>query len=231
MNSLFKILVIAIVCLAASNNKGFSTTPLAVTSFNVVYNLKVVEMEIWKDVKGYEGLYQVSNLGNIKSIDRVVPRGVHNIRIKGTLRKSKINNRGYLSLTLCKNGKYKHFVLHRLVLESFKDNLLNKEFVNHKDGDKLNNNINNLEWCTCSENNKHAYDLGLKVGSAKDKFGKHNKSSKVVLQIDKNTKEIIKTFDSVHDVQRKLGFAVTNIAASCRGITLTSHGYIWEYKK
>ena len=101
--------------------------------------------EIWKDVKGFEGLYEVSDLGNIRSITRIVSRGEGSIHIKGRSKLSTINNRGYLSLTLCKNGKYKHVVIHRLVAEAFIKNPEQKLFTNHKDGNKLNNTAVNLE--------------------------------------------------------------------------------------
>ncbi len=222
----------ASISLAAFTNEGFTTVPSAMTYFNSVYDLKMVKMEkeIWKDVIDYEGFYQVSNIGRIKSIDRIVPRGNGNLTIKGQIMTQIINNRGYLSVSLCRNAKYKHMVVHKLELLAFKDNPENKPFGNHKDGIKTNNILTNLEWATCSENNQHAYDTGLKTGVCTGKFGKDNPSSKPLCQMDKNTMEVLNDFDSVHDVYRKLGFAVTNIAAACRGSQYTSHGYIWKYK-
>ena len=116
-------------------------------------------MEIWKDIEGYEGLYQVSNLGRVKSIygwcgNRFVKRT--------KILKLKINNKGYTKVYLYKNKKSKMFFVHRLVAMAFVPNPNNLPQVNHKDGNKLNNSIGNLEWCTCSENIKHAYKTGLK---------------------------------------------------------------------
>ena len=106
--------------------------------------------EIWKDIKEYEGLYQISNLGNLISIK-------HN-RIKSIVVRK---NQRYLRVNLWKNGKYKTFSIHRLVAESFLPNPNNFPVVNHKDGNKLNNKADNLEWCTQSHNVKESYKLGL----------------------------------------------------------------------
>jgi hypothetical protein len=103
--------------------------------------------EIWKDIDGYKGIYQVSNFGNVKNKSMVL-----------SLR----TNRGYKYITLYKDGKTTSKAVHRLVAISFIPNKKNKSEVNHKDGDKQNNRIDNLEWCTPSENSKHAYATGLK---------------------------------------------------------------------
>lgn len=109
--------------------------------------------EVWKDVVDYEGIYLVSNYGRVKSIKNVYHKGI-------ILKQEKSNN-GYLRVHLCKNNKSKHYSVHRLVIKSFYDEDLVKKYTNHKDGNKLNNHIFNLEWCTLSENMKHAYRLGL----------------------------------------------------------------------
>lgn len=107
-------------------------------------------MEEWKQVIGYEGLYEVSNTGKVKNAQtgREIAIGYVN---------------GYKRVNLWKNNKYKTKRIHRLVAEAFIPNPENKRTVNHKDGDKLNNNVNNLEWATHSENNKHAYNSGFKT--------------------------------------------------------------------
>lgn len=222
----------ASISLAANITGGITTAPPATIIIKAVdYQKAVVMKEVWRDVINYSGLYQVSNTGNVRSIDRCVKHSRNgHINIKGQLIKQRINNRGYYSLSLCKDGKYKHCVVHKLVAESFIKNNSNKPFINHKDGNKLNNLFSNLEWCTCSENNQHAYDVKLKIGAGFGKLGKDNPSSKPVLQIDKITGKIIREFDSLHDVQRELGYKVTNLSAACRGIVKTSNGFMWNFK-
>lgn len=105
-----------------------------------------MEKEIWKDVVGYEGLYQVSNLGYVKRKNRI---------LKHTYREH------YKAVILCKNGKTKTFQVHRLVALAFIPNTNNLPQINHIDGNKLNNKVSNLEWVTPSENRKHGIRLGL----------------------------------------------------------------------
>lgn len=118
-------------------------------------------MEIWKDIAGYEGFYKISNLGKIKSLPR---KGVK----EKILNPSK-NNRGYLRVGLSAKGKVRYDSIHRLVAETFIENPKKMPEVNHIDGNKLNNNIENLEWVTKSENEKHAYKIGLRKMTSKQK--------------------------------------------------------------
>lgn len=107
--------------------------------------------EIWNDIKGYEGKYKVSNLGRIKSLR------------KNKVLKQTINKRdGYFYVGICKDGKRKNRKVHRLIAETFMPNPKNKPTVNHIDGNKENNCISNLEWCSQSENMKHSYRIGLR---------------------------------------------------------------------
>ena len=116
--------------------------------------------EDWKDIKGYEGIYQVSNRGCVRSLDRIVvdSKGVV-FKRKGKELRLSVSN-GYPSITLSNKVK-KRFCIHRLVAQAFIENPLNKDEVNHIDGNKLNNNLSNLEWSTKSENTIHAYATGL----------------------------------------------------------------------
>lgn len=116
-------------------------------------------MEIWKDIKGYEGKYQVSNLGYVKSL--MMWTGDRYIRRDKILR-GLLNKNGYLYVSLSKDGKVERFKVNRLVAEAFIDNPYNLPITNHKDGNKLNNVTDNLEWCTYSDNLKHAYKKGLR---------------------------------------------------------------------
>ncbi len=122
-----------------------------------------MQEEIWEDVVGFEGFYQVSNIGRVKSIERYV-----NAPVKGynSLKNSKmlkpgVNTSGYLHVALYKYNIKSYHKVHRLVAKAFIENIENKSDVNHKDGNKLNNNINNLEWNTHLENMQHAKKNGL----------------------------------------------------------------------
>lgn len=120
-------------------------------------------MEIWKDVKGYEGIYEVSNLGNVKSKDRLIVTSKNIVaKINQRILKKKVTKKGYERLTLSVSGKHKDVGVHRLVAQAFIQNPENKKEVNHIDGNKQNNQISNLEWCTRNENEKHAFKIGLK---------------------------------------------------------------------
>ena len=116
-----------------------------------------MQEEVWKDIAGYEGKYQVSNLGRVRSLQYHNTKGI--VRI-GYL-KPATDGCGYLRCTLSKNNKLTTFKVHRLVASAFIDNPNNLPQVNHKDGDKQNNNVDNLEWCNNSQNQLHAYANGL----------------------------------------------------------------------
>lgn len=134
--------------------------------------------EIWKDIEGYEGLYQVSNLGRVKSLDRIDCRGQHR---EPKFMKARPTKQGYLRVGLWKNGKVKTVSIHRLVAEAF----ISKNFtVNHKDGNKSNNTVDNLEWMTQKENNIHAYETGLK--SQGEQWFNSKFSKEQVIEIRKN---------------------------------------------
>lgn len=108
--------------------------------------------EEWKHIEGFEGLYEVSNLGQVRSF----------YTVEAKILKPSINKYGYLRVCLCKNGKQHTKTIHRLVATAFIPNAEDKPQVNHIDGDKTNNRVDNLEWCTARENTQHAWDTGLK---------------------------------------------------------------------
>jgi hypothetical protein len=134
--------------------------------------------EIWKDIQGYEGLYLVSNLGRVKRMYKNRP---------SVIRKGTIDKDGYLRIGLSKDCKYKYFYIHRLVAMSFIENAENKPCINHINGIKNDNRIDNIEWCTYSENIRHADKTGLRAcpkGKDCHMFGKLNglhHNSKIVL--------------------------------------------------
>lgn len=172
------------------------------------------EREIWKDIKNYDGLYQVSNLGRIKRIR--FTNGKYDFPKEKILSPNKNKKCKYLGVDLHKNGKRKRFLVHRLVAEAFIPNPNNLFEVNHKDENKLNNNINNLEWCT----RKYNMNYGTQVERA------HKKQRKKVNQYDLKG-NYIKTWDSFEQIRKRLN--ITNASNCCRGIYKQSNGYIWKY--
>lgn len=110
-----------------------------------------MDKEIWKDIKGYEGLYQISNLGKVKSM----PRMMKNRKCDEIIKKPSFSNKGYYRLPLYNDGEVKYYAIHRLVAEAFIDNPENKPTVDHIDRNKLNNNVSNLRWATYKEQLKN----------------------------------------------------------------------------
>lgn len=129
----------------------------------MVYNTEecIIITEIWKDIKDYEGFYQVSNLGRVRSIDRIIVRkdGISQFR-KGIIKTPKINSDGYYTITLSKNGNNKTLGIHILVARHYIPNPENKSEINHKDFNRKNNQFDNLEWCTHQENIQYSSNNG-----------------------------------------------------------------------
>jgi hypothetical protein len=175
-------------------------------------------MEIWKKIKEFDN-YEVSNYGNVRSINRIDNLG--RIKQGKKLKKTK-NKQGYEYVTLIKNGKKTNKTVHRLVAFTFLSNKNNNLVVNHIDGNKENNNISNLEIITQKQNIKHAWDNKLS----------HRTRCKKVAQYDKN-KNIIKIYDAILDAERETGINNSKIVACCkkRYGRKTAGGYIWEYVK
>lgn len=191
-----------------------------------------MEKEIWKDVIGYEGVYIVSNHGNIKSLNRTVKHIKHGSKtIKGRVLKKTNTPYGYYSVNLCVNNKRNKQRIHRLVGMSFIENTNNKPEINHKNGIKTDNNVSNLEWVTSSENQKHAFKIGLQKPSKPwlNKKGKNHHSSKEVLQYSRNG-VLIGVYGSAHEAMRITGIGNSYISLCCRGKVKTAKGYIWKYK-
>lgn len=178
--------------------------------------------EIWKDIQGYEGLYQVSNMGRVKSLERF--RYAKTIGEKDWV--APVNERilkpgicrGYCQVVLNKNGTKSRFQVHRLVATAFIPNPENKSQVNHINGNKVDNRLENLEWVTPSENQIHAIKTGL-VGPPPQ--------SRPVLQISLGGK-FIKRWDSSKSASRELGISSGNIRSCCSGKRKKAGGFIWK---
>lgn len=143
--------------------------------------------ERWEDIEGYEGMYQVSNHGRVRSLDRMVKRRMNGkefmVNRSGSIMSLSPRPNGYLRIELNKNGKRETFSVHRLVALHFIANSQNKREVNHIDGDKENNHVNNLEWTTRSENELHAYESGIKETIKGEDNGKSKLSETDVIEI------------------------------------------------
>lgn len=194
-------------------------------------------VEIWKDIPDYKGLYQVSNLGNVRSLDKKQKSGLINNRIitrKGKMLKIQKNKHKYCYVFLSKNSRRKYSLVHRLVAEAFIPNPNNLPEVNHKNGIKSDNKLENLEWISKSDNEKHAYlflNKPRKNGN-KGKYGKENAKSKIVLQINKETNEIINRFYGIGEAERMTGISNQQISKCClkRKGYLSAGGYKWRYE-
>ena len=183
---------------------------------------KTMEKEIWRPIKGYEGLYEVSNLGRIRSLDRITNYANGEKHLwKGRIMKPAKNKNGYLICDLHKNSKRKTFNVHRLVAQAFIKNPDNLPVINHKDEDKTNNCVDNLEWCTYSYNNSY----GEAFQSMKRKL------SKTVLQIDIETNQIIAEYTSLTEAARQTNFSKGDISNCCTGRYNKHKGFKWKYKE
>ena len=162
--------------------------------------------EIWHDIDGYEGLYQVSNKGNVKSLYNGSER----------ILRPRQNRDGYLRVQLFKNTAAQDRLVHRLVAEAFIPNLYNKSQVNHLDENKKNNCVDNLEWATAKENSNY--------GSRNERL------SRKILQYSKSG-EFVREWTGALEVERELNINHSNIAACCKCKRNFAGGFIWKYKE
>lgn len=170
-----------------------------------------MDKEIWKDILNYEGRYQASNLGRIKSLN-------FNGTGKEKIMRPRTGNRYYM-IALWKNGKRKDLLLHRVIAETFIENKENKPFVNHKDENCFNNSVDNLMWCTHKEN--------MNWGTRNKRIAKGN--SIKVNQYDKNG-NFIRQWNSINEFYTENNIAKTgSVYMCCKGKQKTAYGYIWKY--
>lgn len=169
--------------------------------------------EEWRPIAGYEGIYEVSNTGNVVSLN-------YNKKIgERRLRKQKLTKDGYLEIALCKGNKMKHVMVHRLVAETFLPNPSGLPQINHKDENKTNNRVDNLEWCDVKYNIN--YGSGIK-----------RRSESVSIPIIKKTKdgEFVKRYKSVSEAAEDNGMTTCEIVLVCNGHNVTANGFKWEYE-
>lgn len=159
--------------------------------------------EVWKNVQGYNDLYEVSDCGNIRMRETKVPKSF------------RIDRDGYACVTLRESGLDKRRFVHRIVAIAFIDNPSNKPEVNHIDGGKQNNSVYNLEWVTGAENEQHAMQNGL-ITPRKPVVGIHKKTNDCLW------------FESINDAARKTKECVSGISASAHGRQHGTQNYNWE---
>lgn len=184
---------------------------------------------IWEPIEGYEGLYEVSEHGEIRSCARYIKTSIRHVEtrlIEGRFLKQNTKRNGYKTVDLCKEGKVKTILVHRIVAKAFCPNPKGHRFVNHIDSNRANNDSCNLEWVSSSENRMH----GIKHGNIT--FGQTRKvlcieNGMVFEQAYKAASWIKREYPE--RVKGETGVAANNIRAACRGIKHTAYGLTWEY--
>lgn len=186
-----------------------------------------MENEIWKDIPDYDGKYQISNYGRVKRLKRNVFVRVLGKTVEiSTPKILKLNlvKSGYLYITITANNTKRTLKIHRLVAEVFIPNPNDLPEVNHIDGNKENNCVDNLEWCTHKENIQHA----LKNNLLNDRSGNNNANCKKINQYDSDG-NFIKLWNSIYEITKETGFERHGITRCCTSKSKTYKGYIWKY--
>ena len=185
--------------------------------------------EVWKDIAGYEGKYQVSNLGNVRSLNWRNTGVVRNLYLKKT-------NKGYLHVELFDGKSKRSITVHRLVASAFLENSNGYTNINHKDENPLNNCVDNLEWCTASYN--VLYSLRLHPDrSSKRKGVPRNRPVGIPYKVSRNKKicqltksgEVVKVWDNLISIKHETGWNEWHIEECCKGNRKTAKGYKWQY--
>lgn len=177
-------------------------------------------MEEWRDIRDFEGLYQISNMGRIKSLARPCKGYGDKYAVDRIIKPLKMAN-GYLEAVMFRDGKRTIRMLHRVVAEAFIPNPNDLPFINHKDENPQNNNVENLEWCTP----KYNANYGNRQKKCRQSSLKHYKP---VYQMDMDG-NIIKRWECMNDAMRALSIDSTQISRVCKGKNCTAGGFIWRY--
>lgn len=197
--------------------------------------------EVWKPVRGYEGYYEISNFGKVRSLDRVVKQGSCMRKVKAKIIKIYIGPYGYPCVSLCRDRKTRCIPIHRLLAKAFIPNPENKPFIDHIDTDKTNYRLNNLRWCTQKENmnnpltlafcKKRVYTKEIIEKIKKTKIARKTKTApKKVYQFDKNG-NFIDEFNSIIEAGIKNNISKTLISRCCHKQSMTAGGYLWSFDK
>lgn len=196
-------------------------------------DLKDLDGEIWKPVKGYEDLYLVSNMGRVKTLDKIFPNtltGGTSLR-KGRLIKPILQKSGYCHVGLWRNGKCKQSRLHRLVADAFcpNDDSLNKTQINHLNENKQDNRAENLAWCTAQENTLHGSCIEKRVANRKSTAQNRRRKVLMLNMLGK----VIGSFKSIADASEFCGASRNDghISAVCLGKQYSAYGYRWKYEE
>lgn len=185
--------------------------------------------EVWKPVKGFEGFYEISNYGRVKSKERYVLCKNKPTKIKGKILKFGINSSGYCFVIMVKDNIRKMHLVHRLVAEHFIPNVNNLPQINHIDENKENNHVSNLEWCTA----KYNVNYGMRSQKVSEKLrGRYNREdiSKKIKQLSKEGM-LIHIFPSIREANRAIGKPSRHISECCHHKRKTAYGYRWEFVK
>lgn len=185
------------------------------------YDLEDLPNEVWKDIKDYENLYKISNYGRVKSLERITYCGN---RLKPRILKSSINKYGYECIYLTKYAKTKTLSVHRLVGIAFMPNEKNLPEINHKDENKLNNHVDNLEWCTHKYNSSYGTRVARIIPKTIDKTR---------TEVDQYTLDgkFLKTWYSMNEASRTLGISQQNISKCCYNTRNSAGGYKWCFHR
>ncbi|MGE7271389.1 NUMOD4 domain-containing protein [Brevibacillus panacihumi] len=178
--------------------------------------------EVWKPIEGYEGSYEVSNMGRVRGLDRYTRTKGKPVLKRGVEKTRKEDKDGYYKVWLSKESKKKPFFVHRLVATAFIPNPHNHPVVNHIDGDKKNNSVDNLEWCSISHNSRHAFEIGLRAPHC-------GNTSKPVAKLDPNTGAVVAVYRSISEAARQNNMSITHVSYCANGHTELAKGFRWVF--